>query len=275
VEQRASELMAKSLARMARQANGGKTMLTAREVTNPAARKSWGGEKWAALNAACERYNEAVTPFMHFMDPDEPPTVRRIWECAEAIAERYGEAPVIFLDYLQICAPEAGHERDSDKQVTDHNVTLLRRLAGRLNTPVWVVAALNRQSYNGPIGTDSFRESSAIEYGADVLMGLEPFDLPTRWHNESEKRRTWLANVMHDRTRRATKRWMDLQVLKNRFGGLPDDGLPFVYHADADTFETVWRVKREKRAEDDGDVLHGWDGAPLGGGEDDGDALVM
>lgn len=272
IEQRASELMAKSLARVARTHNGGDTILTARQITNPAGRRKWGQREWDALNAACQKYYAEVAPHMSFMDPDEPPTVQRIWQCAEAMAERYGEAPVVFLDYLQICAPEPGHERDSDKQVTDHNITLLRRLAGSLNTPVWVVASLNRQSYNAPISTDSFKESGAIEYGADVLMGLEPFDLATRWHNEAEKKRTWLANRMHAATRRATKRWMDMQVLKNRFGALPGDPLAFVYHAPADTFEYVWRVRREKLADDfklGGDPALSWDT------EDDEDGLVM
>lgn len=254
IEQRASELIAKSLARIA-YANGGKsTVLKSRAITNPTERRRWTSAKWEALGAACNEYTEQLAPNISFMDPDEPPTVARVWECAEAMADRYGEAPVVFIDYLQLLAPAKGHERDSDKQVTDKNVTLLRRMAGRLNTPVWVVASLNRQSYTAPISTDSFKESGAIEYGADVLLGLEPFDLETRYYNATEKKRAMVAKGMHDKTQRATKRWMDMRVLKNRFGTKPADGLPFVYQADADVFETIWKVRREKRADDGTDM---------------------
>ena len=273
VEQRSSELIAKSLARIARARSGGTVTLTARAIGNPMERARWTAGEWQTLTDACNEYAEEVAPSVLFMDPDEPPTVRAIWEAARAMADARGEAPVVFVDYLQILAADAGHERDSEKQVTDRNVTLLRRMAGGLNTPVWVVASLNRASYTSPITTDSFKESGAIEYGSDVLMGLEPFDLETRWHNATDKKRPITAKALHDKTRRATRRWMDLKVMKNRFGSLPDTGLPFVYHADSDTFETLWRVNRAKRAEDpDADM-----GEPLGwdDGVDDGDGLVM
>lgn len=276
IEQRASELIAKSLSRIIYKNSGEKTTLTARDITNPQARKGWTSAEWQTFADACGEYAERVAPHMQFMDPDEPPTVQKIWNWARIMADKYGEAPVVFVDYLQLLAPEPGHERDSDKQVTDHNVTLLRRMAGGLNTPVWCVASLNRTSYTGPIDTDSFKESGAIEYGADVLMGLEPFDLPTRWHNATDRTKALIAKNMHDRTRRATRRWMDLQVLKNRFGPLPETGLPFLYQANADAFKTVWKVNRERRSDDN--LVIGAPGAgvnePLELG-DDSDTLVM
>ena len=268
IEQRTTELIAKSLSRMAYRRSGGRTTLTAREITNPKEREAWTADKWQALTDACNEYGETVAPFLHFMDPDEPPTVRAIWEYAEAMTERYGEAPAVFVDYLQLLAPTKGHERDTDRQITNANVTMLRRMAGKLNTPVWVVAALNRQSYTEPIAKDSFRESSAIEYGADVLIGLEPFDLETRWHNATPNKRPVVAKGLHEKTTQAVKRWMDLRILKNRFGTLTSDGIAFVYRADADTFEAVRKVKRERRA-DAGEAM----GEPAG--PDDAEGLVI
>lgn len=250
IEQRTDELIAKSLSRIIYQGGGG--TLTARDITNPMARSEWTEEQRQTLACARDAYIETVAPFMQFMDPEELPNVRMIEAWANVMADHYGEPPTIFVDYLQLLAPF--NERDTDKQVTDKNVTALRQMAGRLGTAVWCVASLNRQSYTAPISTDSFKESGSIEYGADVLMGLEPFDLETRWYNAPEKKKAIVAKGMHDRVTQADKRWMDLRILKSRFGGKPERGLAFAYHARVDTFEEVWKVKRERRADDDVDM---------------------
>lgn len=81
--------------------------------------------------------------------------------------------PVVFIDYLQILAACEGDERASDKQIVDHNVTALKQLSRDFDIPVWAVSSLNRENYKSQINMAAFKESGAIEYGSDVLIGLQ------------------------------------------------------------------------------------------------------
>lgn len=81
--------------------------------------------------------------------------------------------PVVFIDYLQILKCPEGDEHATDKQRTDHNITLLKQLSRDFDIPVIAVSSLNRQNYSEKINMAAFKESGAIEYGSDVLIGLQ------------------------------------------------------------------------------------------------------
>lgn len=81
--------------------------------------------------------------------------------------------PIVFIDYIQILKPVAGDERATDKQVVDHNVTALKQLSRDFDIPVFGISSLNRQNYSEEINMAAFKESGAIEYGSDVLIGLQ------------------------------------------------------------------------------------------------------
>jgi replicative DNA helicase len=81
--------------------------------------------------------------------------------------------PIVFIDYLQILAAAEGYERASDKQIVDHNVTALKQLSRDFDIPVFSVSSLNRENYVSEINMSAFKESGAIEYGSDVLIGLQ------------------------------------------------------------------------------------------------------
>lgn len=82
-----------------------------------------------------------------------------------------GNVPVIIIDYLQILAP--ADPRATDKQNTDTAVLELKRLARDKHTPVIAISSFNRQSYTDPVSMSSFKESGAVEYTSDVLIGLQ------------------------------------------------------------------------------------------------------
>lgn len=151
-----------------------------------------------------------------------------------AKTERYikytGQTPVIIVDYAQILqAPECRHSM-TDKQVTDRNVVELKRMSRDYNTPVISVSSFNRESYNNPVSETSFKESGAIEYTSDVLIGLqyEGWD-----HRNGEKESERLARLRPLREKNkliAKERGMQeiqLKVLKNRNGYKDDVKLGF------------------------------------------------
>lgn len=86
-----------------------------------------------------------------------------------------GRKPAVILDYLQILNPsqEAIEKRYDVRRSTNDDITKLKVLAREYDIPVLVISAFNRASYTDPVSMSSFRESSGIEYSADILIGLQ------------------------------------------------------------------------------------------------------
>lgn len=82
-----------------------------------------------------------------------------------------GNRPVVIIDYLQILAPHS--ERATDKQNTDRAVLELKRLSRDHKLPVLGISSFNRANYAAPVTMEAFKESGAIEYSSDVLVGLQ------------------------------------------------------------------------------------------------------
>ena len=82
-----------------------------------------------------------------------------------------GNKPIVFIDYLQILG--VVDIRASDKQNTDTNVSALRRICRDYGVPIIAISSFNRDNYNSPVNLASFKESGAIEYSSDVLLGLQ------------------------------------------------------------------------------------------------------
>ena len=82
-----------------------------------------------------------------------------------------GRPPVVVVDYLQLLAPF--DIRMTDKQSTDKSVLELKRLSRDFQIPVIGISSFNRESYSAPVSMASFKESGAIEYSSDILVGLQ------------------------------------------------------------------------------------------------------
>ena len=179
IEQSAEEITAKSLTRLMRTLGGTSTgTVTTRDLMSGKARAAWGERKQALFLEACERYTAGAAKSLRILEATAQPSVADIEAAARAMAEHDGQAPVVFIDYLQLLKPES--DRDTDKQATDKNM-----MAPQADGPRHASACVrhlvpNRSSYSGSISLDSFKESGAIEYGADVLMGLQPEGMTER-----------------------------------------------------------------------------------------------
>ena len=132
------------------------------------------------------------------------------------------EAPIIVVDYLQILAPYTSeYIRASDKQITDKNVVELKRLSRDYKTTVLGISSFNRDNYNAPVNLASFKESGAIEYSSDVLIGLqyEGMDyIDGEKEPERNKRIRELKRTQETKGRLGEAQSIQLKVLKNRFG---------------------------------------------------------
>lgn len=114
-----------------------------------------------------------------------------------------GQAPVVLVDYVQILAP---HDvRATDKQNTDKAVLELKRISRDYKIPVIGISSFNRASYKEEVALDAFKESGSLEYGSDVLIGLQLKGAGKKDFNNTE-------------AKRKNPREIELVILKNRNG---------------------------------------------------------
>jgi len=144
--------------------------------------------------------------------------------------KRTGKAPVIIIDYVQIIAPAEEDRRASDKQITDRNVLALKRMSRDYNIPVVGISSFNRDNYTSPVNLTSFKESGAIEYSSDVLIGLQYAGMDYAEGEKDAERDKRIRSLRKKATEDANQgRYQSIQVkiLKSRNGRKGDLHLDF------------------------------------------------
>lgn len=128
-------------------------------------------------------------------------------------------SPVVLVDYLQILAPN--DYVGTDKQNVDKSVLELKRLSRDYNIPVIGISSFNRDNYMSPVNMASFKESGAIEYSSDVLIGLQ-YDGMDWQEGEGEKDRLKrireLINSFLVKGKTGRSQNIQVKILKNRNG---------------------------------------------------------
>lgn len=223
VEQRASELIAKSLSRILStvpDGDGKVHLVTAQDLTIKNRRMAFNEslENQLALAQAQVYYRDNIAPRLHYMEAQSQPNVADIRTIVETVADKEGKPPILIVDYLQLLGPMPGHERDDEKGLLKRNMVALRQLAGDYNTPVIALAALSRDGSHKNMETDSFRDSSNIEYSSDVLMGIQLRNFSKRLENTQENKRKYLAAQWMAEEKDKDLRELEIVVLKNRAG---------------------------------------------------------
>ena len=145
--------------------------------------------------------------------------VEQVKETIEKHVRVTGSRPVVLIDYLQILAPY--DPRFTDKQNTDKAVLELKRLSRDFSIPIIGISSFNRENYTAPVNMASFKESGAVEYSSDVLMGIQ-YDGMDWQRGESEKERNKRIRALFDENiangRAGKPQRLQLKVLKNRNG---------------------------------------------------------
>ena len=126
-----------------------------------------------------------------------------------------GKRPVVMVDYLQILKP--ADPRASDKQNTDRAVVELKRISRDFDLPVVAISSFNRENYRSAVSMEAFKESGAVEYSSDVLLGLQLAGAGEQGFD---------VNAAKTRN----PRQVELVLLKNR-NGSPYGRIPYAYHA--------------------------------------------
>lgn len=139
-----------------------------------------------------------------------------------------GIKPTVLIDYLQILAP--ADVRATDKQNTDKAVLELKRLSRDYNIPVIVISSFNRENYTTPVNMTSFKESGAVEYSSDVLIGLQLDGMDYRDGEKDgnrQKRIRKLIKEAEQKGRTGQAQNIQVKILKNRNGSKGDTVIEF------------------------------------------------
>lgn len=157
---------------------------------------------------------EKILKNIYYLEGSFSTTITDIVEKSKNFKALHGESPVIIVDYLQAIAPNK--DRLSDKQNIDINISELKRLSRDLETPVISISSINRQNYLSYIDFASFKESGSIEYGADVVIGLQLSAI----HSIMQKKESQLNEKREEYNLAKSKnpREIELVILKNRYG---------------------------------------------------------
>ena len=232
IEQSAAEIVAKSLSRLVSESG---CDFSTTDVMSAQRRRLWEEGDYNRFMKVCERYTAQIAANLRILEGTKQPSVADVRAVAEAMAAHDGVPPVIFIDYLQLMAAQS--DRDTDKQAVDRNVMSLRQLARDLKTPVFVISSLNRSSYSEGVALDAFKESGAIEYGADVLLGLQPEGMREHMDGVRDTRTKREADKFLRESKAEDVRACEIVVLKNRAGRTPSEGLPLKFRPVASTFK--------------------------------------
>ena len=203
------ELMAKSISRITYLSDThGFFAKTTRGITAGSRYKTYSREEIELINSAIHKYDSyAQHIFIHEGIGDIG--VTQVREVVQQHISLTGNRPIVLIDYVQILAPY--NPRSTDKQNTDKAVLELKRISRDFKIPVIGISSFNRDSYKtggkskGRVSMTDFKESGAVEYSADVLMGLEFTSAGSDEYNERA-------------AKAADPRQIRLVILKNRNG---------------------------------------------------------
>lgn len=225
LEMGADELKAKTISRLTlldcleRQKTDKDTNLlrlakTSRGIMTGARYEHYSDDEKQLIFSSIDKYKEEYARHIFINEGIGNIGAKQIKETVIRHKEVMGTAPIVIVDYLQILAPY--DIRATDKQNIDKAVLELKRLSRDLHTTVFCVSSLNRSGYDKKVTLANFKESGAIEYGADVLLGLDFTGANIDGFDPAE-------------AKRESPRKMTLNVLKNRNGATGTE-INFLYH---------------------------------------------
>lgn len=211
LEMARTEIIAKSISRHTLQTvleTGGDigNAKTAREITTGTRYIDYNQTERELINGAIRAYSE-YAEHIYISEGVGDIGAEQIRQTVKEHILYTGRTPVVIIDYLQILAPYS--ERATDKQNTDKAVMELKRISRDYKTPVIGISSFNRANYSVAVTMEAFKESGAIEYSSDVLIGLQLKGAGGKDFDANE-------------AKRKDPREIELVILKNRNGRTGD-----------------------------------------------------
>ena len=231
LEMARQELIAKSISRITYEITRkrGISQDKAKTTRGITASKRWanyGRDEMELMAEAVEDYRARISGHIWIYEGVGNIGVQEIRQEVERHISITGRLPVAVIDYLQIMAPV--DMRASDKQNTDKNVLELKRLSRDKGIPIFGISSLNRDNYTAPINNAAFKESGAIEYSSDVLIGLQFSGMDYQEGETDKARDKRIRELVRDQKAKGNAgqaEQLQLKILKNRNGRSGTDAL--------------------------------------------------
>lgn len=206
LEMAQDQIMARSISRIAAQQGA------AIKPTDILQGYKWTDLQRAQIMGAAATYREDIAPRMIYNPPTVTANLDTILGYISMEAQRAQDAgeqaPVCVLDYLQLIR---GKDREDPTEAIKRAVSELKAYAIKYNTFVFVIMAHNRESNKtGAVTLEAGRDTSAIEYSADLQMALA-YTLSMDRDGKKGKRPEILTEE--------EKQKVTLKITKGRFGG--------------------------------------------------------
>lgn len=220
LEMARTELMAKSISRETFLLSAGKTRnaKTTRGIMDGHRYANYSQAEADLIRNATEAYRKYAGR-IYIVEGVGNVGTDKIKAFLEQHIEITGRRPVVLIDYLQLLAPADPH--NTDKQNTDRAVLELKRMSRDFRIPVLAISSFNRDNYTAPVNLASFKESGAIEYSSDVLIGLQYTGMDYRdgeADKAREKRIRELFKEMENAAKDGGEQQIQVKILKNRNG---------------------------------------------------------
>ena len=127
-------------------------------------------EDFSCVRDAIESYRK-YADHIYIVEGNANLDVFTVRDLVQKHKDMTGNNPVVITDYMQIMAPSK--EGQTDKQVADQQIKVLKQTARDLEVPMVVVSSFNRNSYQSGASYSAYKETGAIEYTADALLALQ------------------------------------------------------------------------------------------------------
>ena len=228
LEQPEREIMAKSISRETYNAalmltGDTKQAKSTMGILNGRRYKNYTQEEKQTIKQATAQYMEYADK-IHIIEGVGNIGVTQIEQCIKDHEKITGNTPVVFIDYLQIMAPPIDNRRSyTDKQATDKNILELKRLSRTY--AIIAISSFNRDSYTEPVNLASFKESGAIEYTSDYLIGLQYAGMDYRIERDGKREseakhaarvQKEVFEIQQDRGKKGQSQNIELKLLKGR-----------------------------------------------------------
>lgn len=204
---------------------------------------SWDDTRRAYIQEAADEYRRTIAERMQYNPEGTGTTLDSIMNVLNAAGEAAKQAgkpaPVVILDYLHLITTD---KREEQAEILKKAVAALKGYAIRYDTFVFAISANNRAANtSGIVSLDSGRDTSAIEYSADIQLSLNYAALADRRKKDNgEYYKASNPDDMAELQRGDANgnREMLVQVLKNRLNA-PGGKLYMSFNPAASVFYPV------------------------------------
>ena len=213
MEMSREQMLARSFARIARQREGAE--MTAIDVLQG---YRWTSAQRAIIERTAAAYTAEIAPHMAYNPGGSTAQLDAILDQMNSAAQRATdagkEAPLVVIDYLHLLR---GDQREDVQTTIKRAMDAFKGYAMCFNSVVFVILAFNRDANKGgKVNQESARDSSAIEYSADLMLGLNFAKVEDNQDSELAEK---IREAAQKEGREKGQADYRLKVLKNRLQG--------------------------------------------------------